>query len=75
MKAKINSNRDLIRWSGILVGVGCLVFGVMFPVPLTIGKTGVSNAILFTGIIILLLTFGIVQLVKAWTNRGQSQQK
>ena len=61
------SPRDKARWAGIAGGSLCMVAGVFYPVPLTVWEKRVTdNAFLFVGVVTMLLTFGVVQLVKAW---------
>lgn len=64
---KINlTSRDKARWVGIAAGIVCMVTGVFVPVPLTIyGKLITDNTFLAVGAVGMLLTFGVVQLVKA----------
>lgn len=66
------SARDKARWVGLAIGLGFMVLGVFFPTPLMIwGKPVTDNAFLAVGFIGVLLTFGVVQLVKAW--KGDKQ--
>ena len=66
------SPRDKARWIGLAIGLGFMVLGVFFPAPLMIwGKPVTDNAFLAVGFIGVLLTFGVVQLVKAW--KGDKQ--
>jgi hypothetical protein len=64
------SARDKWRWVGIITGLGCMVIGALYPVPLEVlGKRVTDNTFLAVGAVGMLLVFGAVQLVKAW--RGE----
>lgn len=68
------SARDRTRWFGILTGAACLITGALHPVPLVIFEKQITdNAFLALGAAVMLLTFGAVQLVKAWKGGGPAQ--
>jgi hypothetical protein len=72
---KTMSPRDKARWAGIAAGAACMIAGVFFPVPLTVWEKRVTdNAFLFVGVVTMLLTFGVVQLVKAWRGNKDTAQ-
>ncbi|MBK7363046.1 MAG: hypothetical protein IPJ01_12185 [Micavibrio sp.] len=68
---KTMSARDKARWLGILAGVASMIVGAVYPVPLMFWEKRVTdNAFLLVGAVGMLLTFGVVQLVKAWRGGG-----
>ncbi len=68
------SARDKYRWLGIAAGSLCMIVGAFLPVPLTVlGKVVTDNAFLAVGAIGMLLTFGVVQLVKAVKGQKDGQ--
>ena len=72
---KITQNmsvRDKYRWLGIAAGAACMIAGAFFPVPLTVyGKLVTDNTFLAVGAVGMLLTFGVVELVKAVKGSGE----
>lgn len=71
---KTMSGRDKVRWLGIGAGALSLGIGAFHSVPLTVwGKPVTDNLFLALGAAIMLLTFGVVQLVKAW--RGSKTEQ
>lgn len=72
-KIKNMTARDKTRWLGIAAGAGCMVAGAFFPVPLTVwGRLVTDNTFMAVGAVGMLLTFGVVQFVKAL--KGQSEK-
>jgi len=68
------SQRDKYRWIGIATGSACMIVGAFLPVPLSIwGRVVTDNAFLAVGAICMLLTFGVVQLVKAVKGQKDTQ--
>jgi len=68
------SSRNKYRWIGIVVGLACMIVGAFLPVPLSVmGKVVTDNAFMAVGAIGMLLTFGVVQLVKAVKGQKDTQ--
>lgn len=68
------SARDKYRWAGLAAGAACMVTGIFVSVPLDIlGKRVTDNTFMAVGAVGMLLTFGVVQLVKAVKGDAEKQ--
>jgi hypothetical protein len=66
------SARDKTRWLGLGAGGLCMVIGAFYPVSFEVlGKRVTDNGFFLVGGVVMLLTFGVVQLVKAVKGQGE----
>jgi hypothetical protein len=63
-RQKTLSNRDFIRWAGLLIGAAFIVGGVFKPVAFQVAGKSTDNALIFSGLLIIVLVMVGVQLAK-----------
>ncbi len=61
---KTISSRDYVRWAGLGIGAAFIVGGVFKPVAFSVGGKSTDNALIFSGLLIIVLVMIGVQLAK-----------
>jgi hypothetical protein len=61
---KTISNRDFVRWAGLGIGTAFILGGAFKPVVFTVGGKSTDNALIFSGLVIIVLVMVGVQLAK-----------
>jgi hypothetical protein len=64
MQKKIISSRDYVRWVGLAIGSIFIVGGVFKPVGFSVGGKSTDNALIFCGLVLIILVMVGVQLAK-----------
>jgi len=58
------SSRDFVRWAGLGIGSAFIVGGTFKPVAFTVAGKSTDNALIFSGLLVIVLVMVGVQLAK-----------